>query len=285
MARLHGRPAAIVALALVVSACGGTPATPAGTASATGTVEPSPAASAQASVPAPAGPTPVASDTFETGSVVVTIVDGVRVRSRPEITAESQLLEPLLPRGTQLFVLDGLVQASGYDWYQVVPVSLAHAPTGWVAKGSRDGIPWMETGSATCPAAPTTVPALVALTSGQRLACFGGQSITVRGKFVNCQCDIDGPPTNPTWFGVSELRFLVDPSRSGPLGDVQSALSVVLDPSGTYPESVPMDRVVDVTGMFDHPAAAPCTTSDGALVERTPSCRFAFAITSIVPAD
>jgi hypothetical protein len=277
MAWMGGRGAATVALAFALAACTATPI----------------ASPATASLPPPTGPggtpsnqpTPATSRPVALGPVVLTIVDEVRVRSRPEISAESERLEPLLPRGTELFVLDGPVQASGYDWYEIAPVSLTQAgPMGWVAKGSRDGIPWLETGSATCPAAPTTVSALLAFTPGRRLACLSRHSITVRGKFVGCQCEIDGPPTNPSWFGVSELKFLVDPLRSGPLGDVtEDALWVVLDPAGTYPDPVPMGRVLDVTGMFDHPAAAACTTSDGPLVERTSSCRFSFAVSSIVP--
>jgi hypothetical protein len=274
---MRGRPAATVALALVVAACGATPTASSGTTSA-----PGPTATDGTS---PTGPTTSTSTTLEPGSVVVTIVDGIRVRSRPEISAESVLFEPLLPRGTRLFVLEGPVQASGYDWYDVAPVSLDKgAPVGWVAKGSREGVPWLETSSVTCPAAPTTVPALSALTPGQQLACFGRQSITVRGKFLNCQCEIDGPPMNPSWFAVSEVRLLVDPSRSGPLGDVNDALWIYLDPAGAYPDPLPIGRVFDVTGMFDHPAAAACTMSDGAISESTPSCRFAFAFTSIVPA-
>jgi hypothetical protein len=274
---MRGRPAATVALALVAAACGGTPSASSGTTSA-------PGATATDGTAAP-GPTTVTSSTFEPDSVVVTIVDGVRVRSRPEISAESALLEPLLPRGTPLFVLEGPVEGSGYDWYRVAPITLAQGPDGWVAKGSRDGIPWLETGSVTCPAAPASVPALWALTPGQRLACFRRQSITVRGKLLHCRCEIDGPPMDPSWFGVSGRSwFLVEPTRSAPFADVDNGLLVVLDPAGTYPDPVPMNRILDVTGMFDHPAAAACTMIDGATAERTPSCRFTFAITSIVPA-
>jgi hypothetical protein len=89
---------------------------------------------------------------------------------------------------------------------------------------------------------------------------------------------------DPAWFGVSGSSwFLVDPARSGPFADVDDGILVVVDPAGTYPDAIPMGRVVDVTGMFDHPAAAACSMIDGSLVEKTPSCRFAFAITSIVP--
>jgi hypothetical protein len=190
MAWTRARRAATVALAVVVAACGATPTTSSGSITTDG---PSTAASARASLPATsAEPTTGTSRKFEPGSVVVAIVDGIRVRSRPEVSAESQLLQPLLPRGIQLFVLEAPVQASGYEWYRVVPISPAQAPEGWIASGSRDGVPWLETGSVTCPAAPTTVAAVAALSSGQALACFGGEPITVRGKLVHCQCEIDG---------------------------------------------------------------------------------------------
>jgi hypothetical protein len=277
MAFMRGRAVATVGLALFLAACSAPTTVPSGTTSA-----PGPTATDGTSA---IGPTTGTDRSPELGAVLVTIVDGIRVRSRPEISAESQLLEPLLPRGTQLFVLEGPVQASGYEWYHVSPISLGQGPPeGWVAKGSRDGVPWLEAGSVTCPAAPTTIAGISALAPGQRLACFGRQSITVRGKFLNCECEIDGPPMDPNWFGVSESRFLVDPARSSPLGDVTDALWVVLDPAGTYPDPVPVGQVLDVTGMFDHPAAAACTMVDGASRERTPSCRFAFAVTSMLPA-
>jgi hypothetical protein len=278
LASMRGRSTATVALALVLAACGATPGASTGTTSA-----PAPTATAAAST---TGPTTVASGGFEPGSIVVTIVDGVRVRSRPEVSEESGLLEPLLPRGTRLFVLEEPIQASGYDWYHVTPISLAQGrPEGWVAKGSRDGIPWLEIGSVTCPAAPTTATGLSALTPGQRLACFARHSITVRGKFVNCECgEIDGPPMNPSWFGVSESRFLVDPARTRAVADPSDALWAVIDPAGTHPDPIPIGRVLDVTGMFDHPAAASCGMIDGATTERTPACRYDFAVTLIVPA-
>jgi hypothetical protein len=275
MARMRGRVGAALAVALVLAGCGATPTASTATRSSPGATT---AGGSSAAVP-PA----VSSSGFAGGSVAVTIVDGVRVRSRPGISAESALLEPLLPRAAQLFIVAGPVHASGYDWYSVAPLSRAQ-PQGWVAKGSREGIPWLATGSATCPAAPATVSALSALTFGQRLACFAGVSITVRGKFVNCECDVDGPEMDPSWFAVSEVRFLVDPAQPSPLRDLNRAVWVVLDPAGTYPDPVPLNRAFDVTGMFDHPAAAACTMIDGASREPAVSCRFAFAVTSIVPA-
>ena len=51
--------------------------------------------------------------------------------------------EPLLHVGTDL--LGGPVEASGYVWWQVEPLSftLLDADVGWVALGDHDGEPWV----------------------------------------------------------------------------------------------------------------------------------------------
>ena len=70
------------------------------------------------------------------GTAAVTVVDGVRVRSKPAVSDDSAKFEPLLPLGTRVSVLDGPVSASGYDWYDVKPVA-GTLPGGWVARGGR----------------------------------------------------------------------------------------------------------------------------------------------------
>ena len=58
------------------------------------------------------------------GQVVTTLADdGLRVRSQPRISDDSEKYDPLLPLGTQLYVLDGPMSASGYTWYQVAPLT------------------------------------------------------------------------------------------------------------------------------------------------------------------
>ena len=69
---------------------------------------------------------------------------------------DSKKLEPLLQDGDRLLVLDGPVQASGYDWYQVKPLTRLGAPSelaplGWVAVAGKDGEPWIEQTAAACP--------------------------------------------------------------------------------------------------------------------------------------
>jgi serpin B len=80
------------------------------------------------------------------GSMAVTVSDRLRVRSQPRVSDDSARYEPLLPTGTQLLVVEGPVQASGYDWYRVAPVSLTlsgGATEGWVAAADHDGTPWV----------------------------------------------------------------------------------------------------------------------------------------------
>ncbi len=80
------------------------------------------------------------------GSLVVTVSDGLRVRSQPRVADDSAKYEPLLPLGTELLVLGGPVTASGYAWYDVSPTSLTLADgiqDGWVAMADHDGTPWI----------------------------------------------------------------------------------------------------------------------------------------------
>jgi serpin B len=59
---------------------------------------------------------------------------------------DSVAWEPLLPLGTELFVLDGPVSGNGYTWYKVAPVSfvgLEGPGYGWVASADKNGDPWI----------------------------------------------------------------------------------------------------------------------------------------------
>ncbi|HEX2756787.1 MAG TPA: hypothetical protein VHM48_15055, partial [Candidatus Limnocylindrales bacterium] len=50
----------------------------------------------------------------------ITTTPGLRVRSLPLVDDSSERFEPLLDQATRLFVIDGPVVGSGYDWYRVV---------------------------------------------------------------------------------------------------------------------------------------------------------------------
>lgn len=75
------------------------------------------------------------------------ISDGIRVRSKPRVAADSIKYEPLLASGTDLSIVSGPVGASGYWWYKVhLEDGLrleGGIELGWIAAGDHDGHPWI----------------------------------------------------------------------------------------------------------------------------------------------
>lgn len=222
------------------------------------------------------------------GAVAATVVDGLRVRSQPRVGDDSFKLEPLLPLGAKMYVLNGPVAASGYTWYEVASLTSRTLPSGWVASADRDGAPWVEGGSFGCPQLPTDFHALASLPAGVGLACFARVPITVEARLLECMCDVDGSWYTPSWFflGSGGPVLLVDPdAKTAAVPANPSDWYVLnLDPDGEKPAVLPIGNVVELTGIFDHPAAASCTRTDmdG---EPAPSqgCRLEFAVTKLVP--
>jgi serpin B len=151
--------AASLLVLVLVTACdssvpSATPASPASSSTPSNppvTVQPGESAAADTPVPAtapPAEPSPSASPAADLvpGVLAVTVSDRLRVRSKPIVDDSSALLTPVLPVGTQLQVLDGPVDASGYAWVRVAPVGLTldkGVADGWVAVADHDGTPWV----------------------------------------------------------------------------------------------------------------------------------------------
>ena len=79
-------------------------------------------------------------------AVVTPAGDGLRVRSRPEVSADSKKLTPLLAAGSRMLVVNGPVPADGYDWYEV---RADNDLFGWVAAG-KDGEDWIAPAAANC---------------------------------------------------------------------------------------------------------------------------------------
>jgi hypothetical protein len=194
------------------------------------------------------------------------------------------LEKPLLPLGTKLYVLSGPVAASGCTWYEILPLTSRTLPHGWVASAGRDGEPWLAAGTFDCPPLPTDFQSLAALPKGVGLACFPRVPITVQARLILCNCDIDGAWYTPSWFfrggGISEL--LVAPDVTSPPPEMADWFVLNLDPKGQHPDVLPVGKVVDVTGIFDHPVAASCTYTemDGQPVP-SQGCRLEFAVTRL----
>lgn len=291
-------PASFLVSILLVTSCG----SPTGPADAPSSGATDPAGGSGLALPStalpsatarPASPTPDASATpgssaqvaLGAGTGATVVVDGLRVRSKPSVIDASVKYTPVLPSGSNLFVIDGPVVASGYDWWQVVPTEfkgMSGPGYGWVAAASREGEPWIQAKALDCPAPPDDISALASLSDGIALGCFARQSITVRVRLLSCGCEVDGPAWEPEWLGlIYDPVLLVDPAVTKAPA-VQDWFVLHIDP-GAGIGQVSAGQVADVTGMFDHPAAADCLEPgiDDTPTEPSVACRFVFAVTDL----
>ena len=146
-----------LALLLVVAACESSvvPSASPSAAVATPSAVESPSSTDPASSPeatAQVDPSPDAQEgDFVPGALAVTVSDRLRVRSAPRVADDSIRYAPVLPVGTELEVIEGPVEASGYTWVHVRPVGITlddGATDGWVAIADHDGTPWVEESAA-----------------------------------------------------------------------------------------------------------------------------------------
>jgi hypothetical protein len=263
-----------------------TPASP----SAEPTASPS-ASNPPASVP-PAEP-------VERG-VASVLVDDLRVRSEPGINPDSELLQPLLAAGQDVYVVDGPIPLDGYTWYAVAgrepDGSLDESvPRGWVAMASRDGEPWLgPISAAPCPTGALSVEALIALTD--RTACFGGGEVQLLATpavvdalgGVPCFPAEDNPNCayEPAW--LIEAFYAVHPT-DGWIGS-RPLFWTVAAPGATLAEWDGSDVTLSITGHFDDQAAQTCrvydTVTNEPLVKSAEQaiedCRQTFVVTESV---
>ncbi len=249
-----------LAVGLVLAACG--PATPEGAsepASPSGAAG-SPSASADPTAVVSASPaassTPAPTDAatgLAIDSLVEILVSDLVVRSHPTIDPPSTILAARLRASDRALVVDGPVEASGYEWYLVAPLDRADGSRGafgWIARASREGDAWVRPASASCPD-PVNLSAVLDLQPLERLACFGGDTLTLEAPVVSCGAG-GGPWTfDPPWLvAVGGCGLALDASG-------ENVLLVRVPPGGSDPGPGP----VTVTGHFDDPAAAGCTAT------------------------
>jgi hypothetical protein len=220
-------------------------------------------------------------------------VSDVRIRSKPGLGADSAKLEPLLETGTRLMVLDGPVEASGYDWFLVDPRAYDEngrgLPTGWVAAG-KDGEQWIKPLKMDCPDVPTNLDALRKLASDYWLACFRGVEITFNARLEQSGYACSSrEPIEPAWFSNCATEYatdLVAPDaihRLFVVWEPDVDLSIAARPAA--PEE--MWPTVKVIGQFDHPAAKTCEKPNPGIpddlhrAQTVLTCRNMFVVTSM----
>ena len=302
------------ALCLALAACGTAPvptSTPSlsPAASSISSTDPlvapaTPSPTVDPSVSVPGDSVPIPPDTYAR-----VITDNLRVRSKPGVSDDSKKLEPLLQKGVQVVVLDGPVQASGYDWYLVQPagydaVQVAKYPFGWVAGAGKDGEPWLQPRTPGCPPLPASVEQLVELKETAlfaEIACFGDRTFAIQARvgLPEAQCGTEPAwGVDPEWLdscrssGAPEFLSVDAPYGNpfrpswAPGVDTSIARSGV-GPPAEWP-------IVEVKGKFDHPAAQTCRNQlnyEGSdwpepdPVQTVLACRLQFVVTSMTEVD
>jgi hypothetical protein len=239
----------------------------------------------------------------------VRVVSGdLRARTEPFIGEASRKLEPLLWDGAVLFVIDGPVTGSGYEWYLVQPLAEVDIqvhpdppPPGWVAAASREGEPWVAPFAVECLDTPLSwlkyeiVDPPIALSA---LSCFGDRTLRFTAWLssqadAGCR-DTTGPwQIDPAWLGpCPDPAYRLADADDDLIGEVH-ALDVTIGPSvdlRALPKLEPDQwLLVDVVGQFGHPASDRCravpTGGDGDGPPRPEvvvlRCREQFVVTSL----
>jgi hypothetical protein len=244
------------------------------------------------------------------------LVNNLNLRVQPSAAAESL---GHLPLSEPAYIVDGPVEADGYQWYQLASVFEPYVapcgeplitPTlacsswfGWAAAGSPQSEQWLEPMTPECPAERDT-DAFLALQRATRLACAGddewklivylaeegGRGCTpiwyTEPVWLFAQCNLFFPqPVEAEFDGDTRLQTFVHPD----LGTCTYSLYQAGCPFAPYKGSW-----VQMTGHLDDPAAQTCTAkfSDEYLGDRDPppppdpdqvvfECRLAFVATAV----
>jgi hypothetical protein len=248
--------AAVTVLAIIL--LGRSPATAGDDASPTpttqamassGELSSEPTASVSAGETAQPTPPPLAPD-----SIALVTVNDLNLREEPAAGAKSL---GHLTAGTRVFVVQGPNPADGLGWYQIAQECRPHSSLciaregvgriGWAAGSSSSGDQWLAPAPIQCAANPD-LAALLALDRLQVLACYGDQTVRLRGPVTTPCCGASALVYEPNW--------LAWPTASAYLGNFDLPLRFNPADGLARPEYA---DIVRVTGHFDDPAAATCT--------------------------
>jgi hypothetical protein len=138
-----------------------------------------------------------------------------------------------------------------------------------------------------CRNPPPDLAAIVVLTQGARLACFGASTLTFKATVSKPISDCGlGPRILPAWFCLPGI-FLAVPDNSPDSGLMP--LAAYWDPGSRLTSaSFPADRTVQITGHFDDPAARGCHLASASGQSPEPAaqivmaCRETFVVTAVV---
>ena len=220
-----------LAVAMIAVSCGTPPATP--------PTSPHPAEASRTPSPtdsASPATTPAASlePAIGVGSAVVTVSDALRVRSAPGVSDDSVKYEPLLPLGTELLVVGGPVEASGYTWWQVEPLSfsLQEANVGWVAMADHDGEPWIALSGDASPQLAMAISDVARMPVSKGQAKAAANSITSFGLDLYRRL-LEDPDlgSGNVVFSPTSIALALGMARAGARGETGAEIDDVLHAS------------------------------------------------------
>jgi hypothetical protein len=282
-------PRALTLVSLLLSACVN------GSLAPSGTGHPSASPSAHESTGEPGAtaegtPAPAAhsAGALARDGIAEVVTDDLVVRSLPEISAQSIIAPIPLSKGKLLFVLDGPVVKSGFEWYRVAPFDEFLSDTaseplkpGWVAAG-RSGEVWIAPWTGRCP--EPTLDDIRGRSPYLALACFGNDELALQGILGDCGDFVPGI-VEPMWLANHYCWLLSFDRAAGPFdGWIVHQEGAILNELDKVAKGV----ALRVLGHFDDPAAQTCiefTPLPG--VPPTPPelvvlyCRIQFAATDI----
>ena len=170
------------------------------------------------------------------GSVAVTVSDRLLVRSKPRVSDDSIMYEPVLPIGSELLVLGGPVVASGYTWFHVAPTSVTlngGVTDGWVAMAARDGTPWIALSDAPLPGSSSPKSDVARAPASPTSAKQAAASINAFGLdlYRRLLGDSIGADENAV-FSPTSIALALAMARAGARGQTASQMDAVLHTSG-----------------------------------------------------
>ncbi len=226
----------LLVVAFAVAACGSQETSPSPSAGPNGTPSATPSAGSPAPSSSPAASPSGPSDAF-LGAVVKTVSGDVRMRSEPRVSDDSVKYDPLLPLGTELQVVGGPVEASGYTWYQVEPLGFtlkSGASRAWVAAADHDGTPWIGVAEPAITGIDVAMSAVSRRPADAKQARAAATAIDAFGIDIYRQMladpTIDGASRNMV-FSPTSIALALGMVRAGAKGTTASQIDDVLHAS------------------------------------------------------
>ena len=230
-------------------------------------------------------PSPGKGDSLPHDSVAQVVTTDLVVRSEPGVSEASEIYPTRLNEPMLLYVVDGPVRASGFDWYLVQPfydegcvdICLAPVTFGWVARAGKDGEVWVAPASMACPSA--SVARIEWLPLPSRLACFAGETLQLRGRVSYCFNELMGG----ILFEAGCTLHTADWEPIDALGPPGLTLRfdgsvTVLTRDGSVTTLPNLEgALIEVIGMFDDPRAVDCGPDQQMVLQ----CRSEFVVSQI----